>query len=66
MTTSTANPKTKAPADPVRQGIQRVSKALEGLTGDQRQRVLRATGLAFGIDLTFAASPETKAIFDGK
>ena len=61
MTTTTTTKKT---VDPVRAAISKVQKALDGLNSDEQQRVLRATGLAFGFDLTVAPSPSTKAYFD--
>lgn len=65
MTTGTTEKKkTTKPGDPTRMAISRVQKLLEPLDRDERVRVLRATGLAFGFDLTLTPSPETKAYFD--
>lgn len=54
---------TKKAVDPVRGAITRVQRSLEPLNDDERVRVLRATGLAFGYDLALAPKPpfDTKA-----
>lgn len=64
-TATAGEKKAKVPGDPVRTGITRVQRILEGLNDEQRVRVLRATGLAFGYDLNLVAKPESRAFFDG-